>query len=95
MSFAATLIRCRSNIAGISVVNKKPNILELYPHLRKEIQFIQQDVLGYSPPSTNCMRTGYQFNKKQLTGIYLDQYYKEYSIDKIARLVSFSLRSTR
>jgi hypothetical protein len=86
MAFAATLIRCRNSFGSAS--KKSPSIVELYPHLRSEIQLIQQDVLGYAPPSYKCMRTGYQFNKKILTGVYIDQYYQEYSIDKIARLVS-------
>lgn len=70
----------------------KQSILKLYPHLRKSIQQVQQDVLGYAPPSFNSMRTGYQASKKQLTGVYLNQYYDANpSIDPYARQVSSML----
>lgn len=69
----------------------KKSILQLYPHLRKSIQLVQQDVLGYAPPSINHMRTGYQSSKKQLTGVYLNQYYDANpSIDPFARQVSLN-----
>jgi hypothetical protein len=70
----------------------KQSILKLYPHLRKSIQQVQQDVLGYAPPSINNVRTGYQASKKQLTGVYLNQYYTEnLSIDPFARQVSIMI----
>jgi hypothetical protein len=69
----------------------KKSILQLYPHLRKSIQQVQQDVLGYAPPSINHVRTGYQSSKKQLTGVYLNQYYDANpSIDPFVRQVSSS-----
>jgi hypothetical protein len=70
----------------------KPSILNQYPHLRKEIQKVQQEVLGYAPPSMGGMRTGHQSAKKQLTAVYLNQYYDANpSIDPFARQVSRTL----
>ena len=66
----------------------KRSIVQLYPHLKKSIQVIQQDVLGYNPPSINNIRTGYQQTKRQLQAVYLNQYYDgNRSIDPSARLV--------
>lgn len=65
----------------------KKSIVKLYPHLRKEIQQIQQEILGYAPPSYNGIRTGVQFGKKQLTSVYVNQYYEGVNIDAAARKV--------
>jgi hypothetical protein len=67
----------------------KRSIVQIYPHLRKSIQQVQQDVLGYAPPSINSLPTGYQFAKKQLQEVYLNQYYEGHkSIDPSARKAS-------
>jgi hypothetical protein len=67
----------------------KRSIVQIYPHLKKSIEQVQQDVLGYAPPSVNNTRTGYQFAKKQLQAVYLNQYYEGHkSMDPSARKVS-------
>ena len=53
----------------------KKSIVQLYPHLKKSIQLVQQEVLGYCPPAVDNIRTGYQQSKKQLKAVYLNQYY--------------------
>ena len=65
----------------------KRSIVQLYPHLKKSIQQVQQDVLGYAPPSVNNIRTGYQFCKKQMQMVYLNQYYEGNDIGPAVRKV--------
>jgi hypothetical protein len=66
----------------------KTSILKLYPQLRNKIQAVREEVLGWSPPSLNNMRTGKRFARKQLDAVYLNQYYTENeSIDVSARKV--------
>lgn len=52
--------------------------------LRQGVQQARQDILGHAPQLH--MRTGRQATKKQLTGIYLNQYYID-PIDKVAKKV--------
>ncbi|GAX12070.1 hypothetical protein FisN_8Lh172 [Fistulifera solaris] len=52
------------------------------PAIRKGIAQVKRDVLGHVPQLQE--RTGYQFAKKQLTGVYLNQYYTD-PIAKSAR----------
>jgi small subunit ribosomal protein S33 len=66
----------------------KKSILKLYPQLRNKIQAVREEVLGWSPPSLNNMRTGKRFARQQLDAVYLNQYYTETeSIDVAARKV--------
>lgn len=68
----------------------KKSIVQLYPHLKKSIQLVQQEVLGYCPPSVDNIRTGYQQSKKQLKAVYLNQYYDGHpSINPSVRRVRF------
>lgn len=53
----------------------KSKLLKTFPFLREKIQKVQQEVLGYAPPSFENQRTGIQWSKKQLKGIYHMQYY--------------------
>jgi len=59
-------------------------LLKLYPSLNSAIQQVRQDVFGHVPQLG--VRTARKFNKKQLTGVYLNQYYQE-PIAKFARKV--------
>lgn len=67
-------------------------ILQSNPKLRLGIQQTKYDVLGHLPQLH--MRTGHQANKKQLTGVYLNQYYMD-PIAKSARKVSVASHSSR
>jgi hypothetical protein len=70
----------------------KQSILQIYPQLRRSIQLVQQDVLGYFPPAVDNMRTGYQQNKRQLKAVYLNQYYEGHpSIKPSVRKVRITL----
>lgn len=60
-------------------------ILKQSPQLRAGIQQVKYDVLGHMPQLN--MRTGYQYGKKQLKGVYYNQYYMD-PIEKSARMVS-------
>jgi hypothetical protein len=60
-------------------------LLKLSPSIRRGIQQVREEVLGHAPQLNQ--RTGYQFSKKQLTGVYLHQYYLD-PIEKFARMVS-------
>ena len=59
--------------------------LKLTPALRKGIQEVRREVFGHLPQLHQ--RTGHQFAKKQLTAVYLNQYYID-PIEKFARKVS-------
>jgi Mitochondrial ribosomal subunit S27 len=50
-------------------------LLKAFPFLKEKIQKVQQEVLGYAPPSFGNQRTGIQWSKKQLKGVYHMQYY--------------------
>jgi hypothetical protein len=63
---------------------RKRLLLQMYPQLKAGIDQVKRTVLGHYP-NTNT-RTGYQGNKIQLKGVYLNQYYME-PIDKFARMV--------
>ena len=66
----------------------KKTISTVYPHLKAEIQRVQQEVLGWAPPSMNNQRSGTKFASRQLDGVYLNQYYTAHeSIDVTARKV--------
>ena len=83
------VLRWAKSVYDMATFATKQSILKLYPHLRKSIQQVQQDVLGYAPPSMNNFRTGLQASKKQLTAVYLNQYYDANpSIDPYVRQVS-------
>lgn len=62
-------------------------LIQWSPAIRKGIAQVKRDVLGHVPQIQE--RTGYQFSKKQLTGVYLNQYYTD-PIAKSARQVSGS-----
>lgn len=65
------------------------SILKLYPELAPKIQKVKQDVFGEAAHSYKARRTGYQQSKKQLQGVYINQYYDAHpSIDPYARKVS-------
>lgn len=67
-------------------------ISTIFPHLKPEIQRVQQEVMGWAPPSMNNQRTGTRFAKRQLDGVYLTQYYSAHeSIDVMARKVRMLL----
>lgn len=66
----------------MSSINK---LVKFSPAIRKGIAQVKRDVLGHVPQIQE--RTGYQFSKKQLTGVYLNQYYTD-PIAKSARKVS-------
>jgi len=80
---------------GVSIFYKarKPaqkTISTIYPHLKAEIQKVQQEVMGWAPPTLNNDRSGTQFGRKQLNAVYLQQYYTEHeSMDVAARKVCF------
>jgi hypothetical protein len=74
----------RRRVRGMSSVNK---LIQFSPAIRKGIAQVKRDVLGHVPQIQE--RTGYQFCKKQLTGVYLNQYYTD-PIAKSARQVSYS-----
>jgi hypothetical protein len=73
----------RRNFERMSSVNK---LVQFSPAIRKGIAQVKRDVLGHVPQIQE--RTGYQFAKKQLTGVYLNQYYTD-PIAKSARQVSY------
>uniref|UniRef100_A0A7S3LDV7 Small ribosomal subunit protein mS33 n=1 Tax=Amphora coffeiformis TaxID=265554 RepID=A0A7S3LDV7_9STRA len=61
-------------------------LLEMYPQLKQGIAMARRDILGHIPKTSNNARTGYNRSTKQLTGVYLNQYYQE-PIDKYVRMV--------
>ena len=62
----------------------RKRILDLYPQLERSIEKVRRDVFAHLP-NTNT-RTGYQFVKKPLQGVWINQYHME-PIDKAAKLV--------
>jgi hypothetical protein len=84
--------RLRTGIAIMSFSASKKvtsNLLKLSPSVRRGIQQVRKEVLGHAPQLNQ--RTGYQFSKKQLTGVYLHQYYLD-PIEKFARMVSLQCK---
>jgi len=69
---------------GASVTFSR-NIRRLVQSKKAEIEQVKREVLGHAPQLN--IRTGYQMNKKQLTGVYLNQAYPDF-IEKSARKVS-------
>jgi hypothetical protein len=59
----------------MSSLARSRSIFKLYPSLKKSIQDVRADIFS-SYPQLNGGRTGHQNNKKQLTGVYLAQYYQ-------------------
>ena len=68
----------------------KTSILKLYPQLRKGIRQVQREVLGHAPQLNH--RTGYKKAAKQMTGVYLNQYYMD-PISKFAKQASTQART--
>jgi len=68
---------------GASVTFSR-NIRRLVQSKKAEIEQVKREVLGHAPQLN--IRTGYQMNKKQLTGVYLNQAYPDF-IEKSARKV--------
>jgi hypothetical protein len=64
-------------------------ILKQNQPLRAGIQRVKCEVLGHLPQLN--MRTGHQYGKKQLKGVYYNQYYMD-PIEKFARKVSDFLK---
>ena len=63
-------------------------ISTFFPHLKPEIQRVQQEVMGWAPPTMGNQRAGTRYGARQLEGVYLTQYYSSHeSIDVVARKV--------
>jgi len=60
-------------------------LLKRSPELRRGIQEVRSQVFAHLPQLN--MRTGNQANKRQLKGVYYNQYYMD-PIEKSARKVS-------
>ena len=67
---------------------RQKTISTVFPHLKPMIQRVQQEVLGWAPPTMNTQRSGTRFARIPLKGVYLNQYYTEHeSLDVVARKV--------
>ena len=63
-------------------------ISTVFPHLKPMIQRVQQDVLGWAPPTMDNQRSGTRYARIPLKGVYLTQYYSEHeSLDVVGRKV--------
>jgi len=70
----------------------KKTISTIYPHLKAGIMQVQQEVLGWAPPSMDNKRTGTKFAARQLDGVYINQYYTaNESMDVTARKVRIQI----
>ena len=73
-----------SAVRGASATFSR-HVRRLVQTKKAEIELVKREVLGHAPQLN--IRTGYQMNKKQLTGVYLNQAYPDF-IEKSARKVS-------
>mmetsp|Transcript_18900 Transcript_18900/g.24309 ORF Transcript_18900/g.24309 Transcript_18900/m.24309 type:complete len:112 (-) Transcript_18900:66-401(-) len=65
-------------MSTISAFTRSRNRLyRMYPTLQEGVEKIKRDVFGHYPKPDIRAKTGYKFNRTQLKGVYINQYYPE------------------